>query len=162
MKTMRTLSHQTPALIAALAATTLVALPGFSHGTAEEQHLGVVVKQVESTTKQWDGAPLPDFPKGQAKVQILKITIPAGVTLPWHHHPVINAAYVLKGQLKVELLEGPSRVIRAGESLVEVVNTVHRGQALPDSDVEVVVFYAGTPGTPITVLNPDVDDASKR
>jgi len=28
--------------------------------------------------------------------------------------------------------------------------------------VEVVVFYAGTPGTPITVLNPDVDDASKR
>ena len=159
---MRTLWHQTPVVIAALAASTLVALPGLSHGTAEEQQLGVVVTPLESTTKQWDGVPLPHFPTGQAEVQILKITVPAGVTLPWHHHPVINAAYVLKGQLKVELLEGPSRVIRAGESLVEVVNTVHRGQALPGSDVEVVVFYAGTPGTPITVLNPNVDGASKR
>jgi quercetin dioxygenase-like cupin family protein len=154
--------HQTLAVTAALAATTLAASPSFSHGTAEEQHLGVVVKQLESTTEQWDRTPLPDYPSGQPELHILKITVPAGVTLPWHHHPVINAAYVLKGQLQVELLNGASHVISAGESLVEVVNTVHRGHALPGSDVEVVVFYAGQPGTPITELIPDIDGALTR
>ena len=147
----------TLAVTTAVAAITLTASPGLSHGTAEEASLGVTVEPLQATTQQWDGAPLPNFPSGQPEVQILRITIPAGVVLPWHHHPVINAAYVLKGQLKVERLEGPSRIISAGETLVEVVNTVHRGQALPGSDVEVVVFYAGTPGTPITVMTPAAD-----
>ena len=147
----------TLAVTTAVAAITLTASPGLSHGTAEEASLGVTVEPLQATTQQWDGTLLPSFPSGQPEVQILKITIPAGVVLPWHHHPVINAAYVLKGQLKVERLEGPSRIISAGETLVEVVNTVHRGQALPGSDVEVVVFYAGTPGTPITVMTPAAD-----
>ena len=159
---MRLHFHPTLAVTAALTAATLAALPAPSHGNTAEQQLGVDVKQLVNTTEQWDGKALPGYPSGQAEIQILKITIPAGVTLPWHHHPVMSAAYVIKGQLKVDLLEGESRVISAGDTLVEVVNTVHQGQALAGSDVEVVVFYAGKRGTPITVLNPDADTPSRR
>ncbi len=154
--------HHTLALAAALATTTQAASPGYCHGTATEQQSGVSVEHLNTTTQQWDGAPLPSYLNGPPEIQVLRITIPAGVTLPWHHHPVINAAYVLRGRLRVELRNGQSRIISAGQTLVEVVNTVHRGQALPDSDAEVVVFYAGTTGTPITVLNPVADGGAKR
>ena len=49
---------------------------------------------------------------------------------------------------------GATRVFEAGEALVEVVDRLHTGRALPGSDVEVIVFYAGTPGTPVTRIQP--------
>ena len=41
----------------------------------------------------WDGRTLPNYPDGQPKLKILRIQVPSGVTLPWHYHPVINAAF---------------------------------------------------------------------
>ena len=69
-----------------------------------------------------------------------------------HWHPVINAAVILKGALSLELADGSRRTFGEGEALVEVVNTVHTGQALGDGPVELVVFYAGVQGSPTTVL----------
>ena len=44
-------------------------------------------------------------------------------------------------------------MFQPGEAIVEVIDTVHTGQAIGADDVEVVVFYAGVEGVPTTVLH---------
>ena len=143
-----------PALLALLANTLLQSPAAMAHGGSKEKALGIRVETLAKSTREWDGDTLPAYPRSQPEIQILRITIPAGVTLPLHTHPVINAAVLTKGRLEVQLRGGGRREFGAGEALIEVVNTVHSGRALPGSDVEVIVFYAGTPGTPVTVLTP--------
>ena len=120
------------------------------HGAAK---LGVKVKELANSSKEWDGNRLPSYPEGQPEIKVLRIKIPAGVTLPWHYHPVINAAVVLKGSLKLYLRNGETKTYGAGEALIEVVNTVHAGQAVGADDVDVLVVYAGAKGMPTTVLS---------
>lgn len=108
------------------------------------------------TTRSWDGTPYPAYPSGQPQITVLRIVIPPRSTLAWHHHPVINAAYVLKGALTVEKrAEGPgsSCSLAEGEVLPELVGQVHRGYT-GEQGTTLIVFYAGTGGEDITV--PDV------
>ena len=63
-------------------------------------------------------------------------------------------AHVLHGALEVETRSGQRKVFRQGDSLVEVMDTVHRGTVVT-APVELIVFYAGAAGTPITVLADD-------
>ena len=83
----------------------------------------------------------------------MRIKIPSGLTLPWHYHPVINAAVILKGNLELYLEDGRTETFGQGEALVEVVNTVHAGKAIGNDDVELIVFYAGSMGQSSTVLS---------
>ena len=117
------------------------------------EKLGVTVKELVNSTKEWDGQSLPSYPVGTPEIKVLSITIPAGVTLPWHFHPVINAAVILQGHLKLYSEDGMTKTFGPGEALIEVVNTVHAGQAMGSEKVELVVFYAGTQGQPTTVLS---------
>ena len=135
------------ALLLSLSPLPLMAHDG--HGAAA---LGVTVEELVNASQQWDGQPLPDYPRGQALLKVLRIGIPCGVVLPWHSHPVINAAVILRGTLALNLKDGTTRVFRTGEAIVEVIDTVHTGQAIGAEDVEVVVFYAGVEGVPTTVL----------
>lgn len=108
------------------------------------------------TTRSWDGTPYPAYPAGQPQITVLRIVIPPHSTLAWHHHPVINAAYVLKGALTVEKRaqgEGSTCSLADGEVLPELVGQVHRGYT-GDEGTTLIVFYAGTAGADITV--PDV------
>ena len=139
-------------LLGLLAATLLHGPAGFAHGGNKEKALGIQVETLAKSTLEWDGSTLPAYPRSQPEIQILRITIPAGVTLPLHLHPVINAAVITKGQLEVQVKDGSKQLFKTGDALIEVVNTVHFGRALPGSAVEVIVFYAGTPGQPVTVL----------
>ena len=120
------------------------------HGAGK---LGVTIKELVNSTKEWDGQSLPEYPDGQAEIKVLRIKIPSGVTLPWHYHPVINAAVILKGNLELYLEDGRTKVFGPGEALVEVVNTVHAGKSIGNDDVELVVFYAGSKGQSTTVLS---------
>jgi quercetin dioxygenase-like cupin family protein len=113
-----------------------------------------VVKLVESS-KSWNGAALPGYPTGTPQVTILKITIPPHTALKTHKHPVINAGVVLKGELTVSTETGESMLIKAGEPIVELVNIWHYGKNDGNEPVELIVFYAGTEGTPITVPKGD-------
>ncbi|WP_139211316.1 hypothetical protein [Azotobacter beijerinckii] len=64
------------------------------------------------------------------------MTIPADTTLPWHTHPMPNAADILSGQITVEeRATGRKRVIRAGQAFNESVDYVHRGHTGPESTV---------------------------
>ena len=117
------------------------------------EKLGVTIKELVNSTKEWNGGLLPSYPAGTPEIKVLRINIPAGVTLPWHLHPVINAAVIIKGHLELYSEDGTTKTFGPGEALIEVVNTVHAGKALGSEDVDVVVFYAGSQGQPTTVLS---------
>jgi len=111
-----------------------------------------IVKELVKTTQSWDGTFLPAYPQGQPEVTILRITVPAGTRLDTHSHPVINAGVLISGQLTVVTTDGKTLHLKAGDSIVEVVNTLHYGINQGNIPAEIVVFYAGTIGTPITVV----------
>jgi quercetin dioxygenase-like cupin family protein len=109
------------------------------------------VEVLTKTTSSWDGSDLPQYPKGQPEITILRITVPPKVQLPLHQHPVINAGVLLKGQLTVVTEDKKILHLRAGDSIVELVNKPHFGKNEGDVPAEIIVFYAGTKDTPITI-----------
>ena len=111
----------------------------------------VTVDILAKTTSSWNGATLPSYPTGQPEVTILKISIPPHIQLPLHQHPVINAGVLLKGELTVLTKEGKTLHLKAGDSIVEVVNTWHYGINEGDEPAEIIVFYAGVQGKPISI-----------
>jgi len=64
---------------------------------------------------------------------------------------MINVGYVLSGHLTIEKRgTGERIVLHAGEALAETVQTAHRGFTT-DEPVELVVFYAGQVGSPLSI-----------
>jgi len=112
---------------------------------------GLEVNVLAKSGLSWDGRVLPDYPKGKPEVTILRIKIPPGALLPLHKHPVINAGVLLSGELTVVTEEGKTLPLKAGEALVEVVNTWHYGKNEGSKPAEIMVFYAGALEVPITV-----------
>ncbi len=111
----------------------------------------VKVDILSKTSVSWDGKTLPDYEKGQSEISILKIIIPPGVKLPWHKHPVINAGILLKGELTVVAEDDTILNMKAGDTIVEVVGKWHYGKNEGDEPAEIIVFYAGTQGVPLTI-----------
>ena len=110
------------------------------------------VLTLAETTKSWDGAELPKYLEGNPKVTILKITIPPKTDLAMHEHLVINAGVLIKGELTVITEDNEVLHMKAGDPIVEVVKTWHYGKNEGDEPAEIIVFYAGVEGVPITVL----------
>lgn len=99
----------------------------------------------------WDGTPYEPYPEGQPQLTILEITIPPHTALPWHHHPVPNAAYVVSGELTIEDRQsGTQHKVSAGQAFAESVGASHRG-VTGDQAVVVIVTYSGVEGTPLSV-----------
>ena len=69
----------------------------------------------------------------------------------WGKHPVINAGVLLKGQLTVITKDKNILHLKAGEAIVEVVDTWHHGKNEGKTPAEIIVFYAGIAGKPITI-----------
>ena len=94
---------------------------------------------------------LPSYPKGQPEITILKVIIPPKTKLPVHEHPVINAGILTKGVLTVITKDKKVLQMKAGDSISEVVKTWHHGENQGDEPAEIIVFYAGIKGAPITI-----------
>jgi len=103
------------------------------------------------TSISWDGMDLPEYPKGKPEITILKIKIPPKTKLPLHKHPVINAGILLKGRLTVVTEKDEKLQLKAGDSIIEVVNKWHYGINEGNESAEIIVFYAGVKDSPITV-----------
>ena len=112
---------------------------------------GIKSEVLAKSSSSWDGKLLPAYPRGRPEVQILKITIPAGTELDLHKHLVINAGVLLAGQLTVITKDNKTLHLKAGDPIVEVVNTWHYGKNEGDTDAVIVVFYAGVKNKAITV-----------
>jgi quercetin dioxygenase-like cupin family protein len=124
-----------------------------SNAWAADTH-GVVANILSKTGVSWDGRNLPEYPSGQPEITILRIKIPAGSELPLHKHSVINAGVLLSGELTVVTEDNKTLRLKSGESIVEVVNTWHYGKNEGSTPAEIIVFYAGAPGEPITTYKP--------
>lgn len=109
---------------------------------------GVASTTLLQTGSSWDGVAYEAYPAGAPELTVLKLVIPPNFNLPWHTHPMPNAAYVLSGELTVEKKEtGERKVLTAGQVLPEMVNSPHRGLT-GDKGVVLIVFYAGVKGMP--------------
>jgi quercetin dioxygenase-like cupin family protein len=124
-------------------AATIVAMQ-IQVAVAGEQ--GVHTEILARSTTSWDGETF-QYPQGKAEISVVRITIPAGSTLPWHCHPVPLGGVVTQGRLKVSKPDGASTWVEAGQGLVEVSRQWHRGFA--EEDVEIIVVYAGAEGVPL-------------
>jgi quercetin dioxygenase-like cupin family protein len=118
---------------------------------ARESPSPVKVEQLLQTSGAWDGTGYSAYPAGQPQITVLKITVPANTALAWHQHPMISAAYVVSGELFLEKKDtGEHMTFHAGQALTETVNTIHRGYTKAQP-VELIVFYAGSPGMPLSI-----------
>ena len=129
-----------------LATAALILAVNSVAASAEVSQPAVKAEVLVKSSESWNGQPYGRYPDGQAQLTVLRLTIPAHTTLPWHKHPMPNAAYILSGQLTVEdRATGKKHVMKAGEAFNEQVGTEHRG--ITDNEpCSVVVTYAGTPG----------------
>ena len=87
-------------------------------------------------------------------MRILRIAIPAGARLPNHQHPVINAGVLTRGRLNVVAEDGQKLELKAGDPIIEVVDTWHYGYNPDKTEAEIIVFYVGATNAPITQYEP--------
>jgi quercetin dioxygenase-like cupin family protein len=126
----------------------MVLLPAYASAADAN---GINTDVLSKTGSSWDGKVLPDYAKDKPEITILRIKIAPGAQLPLHKHLVINAGLLLSGELTVVTEDNKRLHLKAGESIVEVVNTWHYGKNEGDKEAEIVVFYAGIAGAPITI-----------
>ena len=72
-----------------------------------------------------------------------------GTSTPSHASPSF-----LKGELLVELKDGRTKKLKAGDTLAEVINTPHNGKNIGKTTLKIAVFYAGNTELKTTVLCP--------
>jgi quercetin dioxygenase-like cupin family protein len=112
---------------------------------------GVTVSVLVKSDSSWDGTPLPAYPNTKPEITILRITIPPGVALPMHQHPVINAGVLVSGELTVVTEDHKTKHLNVGDAIVEVVGKWHYGKSTGKDPAVILVFYAGALNKPITV-----------
>ena len=122
------------------------------------------IKKIEllRTSQSWDGVELPDYPSGRPELSVVRLVFPVGAKTSWHHHDVINYGIVEQGELTIVCSNGAEKTFRAGEAIVEVVGTIHRGENRGNAPVVLDMFYVGKEGmahTEDAALQPG--DASK-
>jgi len=103
------------------------------------------------TTSTWDNAEYKKLKIKKPEVTVLKIIINSGEELPIHKHDLINIAYVKKGTLTVITDENKKITLHEGEVLPELIGKYHYGKNAGKDPVELVVFYIGEKGTPLSV-----------
>jgi quercetin dioxygenase-like cupin family protein len=108
------------------------------------------VKELLKTTTSWNGGSFA-YPQGKPEITIVNIKLAEEQSAPMHCHAIPTAGYILEGKIEVVLKSGESQTFQKGDAVVEVSHTIHNGKAI-GGPVELLVFYAGSVGTPHTEL----------
>jgi quercetin dioxygenase-like cupin family protein len=137
--------HLIPTLVLFLLAHTTALSTEFRDGVQIQENL--------STTQTWDGAPI-QYPSGTAKVTGAIITLLPGTETGWHLHPVPCFALILEGDLVLELKDGRTKKLKAGDTLAEVIGTPHNGKNMGKVPLKIAVFYVGNTELKNTILCP--------
>ena len=103
------------------------------------------------TTSTWDNASYKKLKIKKPEVTVLKIIINVNEELPMHKHDLVNIAYVKKGILTVITDDNKEITLHEGEVLPELVGKYHYGKNTGNEPVELIVFYIGEKGTPLSV-----------
>ncbi len=103
------------------------------------------------TTSTWDCAEYKKLKIKKPEVTVLKIVINVNEELPMHKHDLVNIAYVKKGILTVITDDNKKITLHEGEVLPELIGKYHYGKNTGNEPVELIVFYIGEMGTPLSV-----------
>ena len=104
-----------------------------------------------NTTHTWDNAEYKKLKIKKPEVTVLKIIIDVNEELPVHRHDLVNVAYVKKGTLTVITDNNKQITLHEGEVLPELIGKYHYGKNTGKEPVELIVFYLGKKGTPLSV-----------
>lgn len=94
------------------------------------------------------GEPIVYPAESPAEVTIAIVTLEPGAKTGWHRHAVPLAAYMLEGELTVTYDGHGERVYRAGDALVEAMETPHGGHNRGTETVRILAVFAGAEGVP--------------
>lgn len=103
------------------------------------------------TTSTWDNKEFNEIQLKTPEVTVLKISIGIGEKLSMHKHDLINIAYVKKGTLTVTTDTNEQITVHEGECLSELIGKFHYGKNEGNEPIELIVFYIGEKGTPLSV-----------
>ena len=103
------------------------------------------------TTSTWDNEEYKKLKITNPEATVLKITINVGEELSMHKHDLVNIAYVKKGTLTVITDDNKEITLHEGEVLPELIGKYHYGKNTGNEPVELIVFYLGQKGTPLSV-----------
>ena len=116
----------------------------------------VVSTELLRTTQSWNGVELPDYPQGKPELVAVKYVIPAGQKLGWHHHVAMNHGVLVEGELTIIGLDGQTKVLQAGEVVVEMVDSIHHGENRGTQPVVLYMFYLSQEGLPLSVQHTEI------
>jgi len=117
---------------------------------------GVEASLILKTTTTTGHYPAKYLNTERPEITVVKVDIKPGAETGWHSHPVPLYAYVLEGDLTVEVKGGKTYQFSAGDAIVEFVNIPHNGKNFGATPVVLIAFYTGEIGTPNTVMVPSV------
>lgn len=103
------------------------------------------------TTSTWDNAEYKKLKIKNPEASVLKIVLGVNEELPMHKHDLVNIAYVKKGTLTVITDDNKEITLHEGEVLPELVGKYHYGKNTGKEPIELIVFYLGQKGTPLSV-----------
>jgi len=103
------------------------------------------------TTSTWDKTEYKKLKIKKPEVTVLKIVINVNEELPMHKHDLVNVAYVKKGTLTVITDDNKEITLHEGDALPELIGKYHYGKNTGKEPIELVVFYVGEKGTPLSV-----------
>jgi len=103
------------------------------------------------TTSTWDKTEYKKLKIKKPEVTVLKIVIGVNEELPMHKHDLVNIAYVKKGTLTVITDDNKEITLHEGEVLPELIGKYHYGKNTGNEPIELIVFYVGEIGTPLSV-----------
>jgi quercetin dioxygenase-like cupin family protein len=120
-------------------------------GYAEEAYTRTTqAKVILKTSADTAGQPIAYPTNGTPEITGVLVELPVGGQTGWHTHPSPCVAYVLQGEVTVEIETGGKNCFKAGDAFAEVRNLKHCGFNTGPVPVKILLFALGTQGTPVS------------
>ena len=91
----------------------------------------------------------PPSPTGEKlEARVVSITFPLGYVGGWHSHPTPPIIYVMEGTFTVEVRDKDPIETKAGQAVLEPINTVIRATNKGTTPTRIVIFQMSPPDLP--------------
>ena len=113
---------------------------------------GSLQTQPSSPRKAVFEGDLPNVAINGWAVTALEVNYGPGQSSAAHRHPGITLAYVLEGEVRSKLDDGPERTYKAGEMWLETPNQLHAvsGNASKTAPAKILAILLAEKGKPLT------------
>jgi quercetin dioxygenase-like cupin family protein len=123
-------------------------------GHAEEAYTKATqVNTILKTSVDTAGQQIVYPTNGTPEVTGMLVEIPVGAQTGWHIHQSPCVAYIMQGEITVEIETGVKNSFKAGDSFAEVRNLKHCGYNTGSVPVKIILFAIGTKGTPVSMAS---------